>query len=109
VTPPGVTEKEMRKQGLLYVLCVVRTRNIAAQELLGYDISKAGDEIISVDYSGGGPETKKISANALVYKFYFKHIDSGNVFLGTKWDADVSWQQALLNQLKGMKAELRLN
>jgi len=109
LTPYGLTEKEMRKQGLLYVLCMVRTRNIAAQELLGYDVSKAGEELISVNYSGVTQELKKIGSNTVVYKFYFKHIDSGNVFLGTKWDADVSWQQALLNQLKGMKAELRLN
>ncbi len=109
MTPPGLTEKELRKQGLLYVLCVVRTRNIAAQQLLGYDVSKAGEELISVTYPATGQESKKIAANMPVYKFYFKHIDSGNVFLGTKWDADITWQQALLNQLKGMKAELRLN
>lgn len=109
IAPKGLTEKELRKQGLLYVLCVVRTRNIAAQDLLGYDVSKAGDELISVTYPDLIQQSKKIATNAPVYKFYFKHIDSGNVFLGTKWDADVSWQQALLNQLQGMKAELRLN
>jgi len=109
VTPRGLTEKELRKQGLLYVLCVVRTRNIAAQQLLGYDVSKAGKELISVTYPGVTQESKAIAADTPVYKFYFKHIDSGNVFLGTKWDGDTTWQQALLNQLKGMKAELRLN
>jgi hypothetical protein len=30
------------------------------------------------------------------------------VFLGTKWDADLTWEEALLNQINGMKAELRL-
>jgi hypothetical protein len=30
-------------------------------------------------------------------------------FLEPKWDADVTWQQALLNQIKGMKLELRID
>ena len=34
---------------------------------------------------------------------------NGNVYFGTKWDADTTWQQALLNQIRGMNAELRLN
>jgi transposase len=41
----------------------------------------------------------------MVYKFYFKHIDSGNMFLGTKWDADLTWQQALINQLRALLLE----
>lgn len=109
LTEPGVTEKEMRKQGLLYVLCVVYSRGGVAKDLLGYDMSKSETGLISVTYPDDQQQLKNISSNAPVYKFYFKHIDSQNVFLGTKWDADVTWQQALLNQLKGMKAELRLN
>lgn len=109
LTPPGTSEKDLRKQGLLYVVCVIRTRNAVARELLGYELKAAETELTSTSYPDAVPQAKRISANTTVYKFYFKHIDSGNVFLGTKWDADEDWQQALLNQLRGMKAELRLN
>lgn len=109
LTEPGTSEKDLRKQGLLYVICVVRTRDIVAKELLGYDMSKSESAIVSVAYPENQQQLKNIPSNTPVYKFYFKHIDSGNVFLGTKWDADVTWQQALLNQLRGMKSELRLN
>jgi hypothetical protein len=109
LTPAGTSERDLRKQGLLYVVCVVRTRDIVAQELLGYNVSNSATELVSVTYPDAKPENKNISAHTPVYKFYFKHIDSGNIFLGTKWDADVTWQQALANQLRGMKAELRLN
>jgi hypothetical protein len=109
LTEPGTPEKELRKQGLLYVVCVMHTRGIVAKELLGYDISKAESALVSFTYPDTQQQVKNIPSDTPIYKFYFKHIDSGNVFFGTKWDADLTWQQALLNQLKGMKAELRLN
>lgn len=109
LTPAGANERDLRKQGLLYVVCVVRTRNAVAKELLGYATAGTETEFTSTAYPDALPQAKSIGANATVYKFYFKHIDSQNTFLGTKWDADETWQQALLNQLRGMKAELRLN
>ena len=109
MTEPGTPEKELRKQGLLYVVCFVHTRGVVAKELLGYDMSKSESALVSVTYPDNQQQMKSISSNTPVYKFYFKHIDSGNVFFGTKWDADLTWEQALINQIKGMKAELRLN
>jgi hypothetical protein len=54
-------------------------------------------------------QLKNIAANTVVYKFYVRHIDSGNIFLGTKWDADTTWQDALKNFIGGFKAELKIN
>jgi hypothetical protein len=109
LTEPGMSERDMRKQGLLYVLCFVRARGVVAKELLGYDMSKSESALVSVTFPERQEQLKNIPSNTTVYKFYFKHIDSGNVFFGTRWDADTSWDQALLNQLRGMNAELRLN
>lgn len=109
LSEPGIPEKELRKQGLLYVLCFVQARDVVAKDLLGYDVSKSESALVSVTYPDSQQQLKNIPSNTPVYKFYFKHIDSGNVFLGTKWDADLTWQQSLINQLRGMKAELRLN
>lgn len=110
LTEPGVSEKDLRKQGMLYILCFVNARAKVARELLGYNTGKSESAVVSVTYPDGPqPQLRSIPANTRVYKAYFKHIDSGNVFLGTKWDGDVTWQKALLNQIRGMKAELRLN
>lgn len=109
MTDPGVAEKELRRQGHLYVMCFVYSRGSVARELLGYDMSKSESAFLSVTYADGQQQLKNIPGNTPVFKFYFKHIDSGNVFLGTKWDADTSWQQALINHIMGMKTELRLN
>ena len=94
-------EKEIRKQGIPYVLCYVHTRNAAAKQILGYDMSKSESALASVTYPNGAMQLKAIPSETPVYKFYLRHIDSGNVYLGTKWDADVTWQEALRNHLKG--------
>ncbi len=109
LTEPGLSEKELRKQGSLYILCYVYLRDGVAKKLLGYDMSKSESALVSVTYPNGQQQLKNIPTDTPVFKFYFKHIDSGNVFFGNKWDADLTWQQALLNQIKGMKAELRIN
>lgn len=109
LTEPGLSEKELRKQGSLYVLCYLYVRDGVAKKLLGYDMSKSESALVSVTYPNGQQQLKNIPTDTPVFKFYFKHIESGNVFLGNKWDADLTWQQALLNQIKGMKAELRIN
>jgi len=109
LTEPGLSEKELRKQGSLYILCYLYVRDGVAKRLLGYDMSKSESALVSVTYPNGQQQLKNIPTDTPVFKFYFKHIESGNVFLGNKWDADLTWQQALLNQIKGMKAELRIN
>jgi hypothetical protein len=106
---PNIPEKELRKQGFLYIMQFVHTRGEVARDLLGYKESKQESAIVSVTYPDSNLQLKTIPSNTTVFKVYFKHIDSGNVFLGTKWDADVTWQQALLNNFRGMKVELRLN
>jgi hypothetical protein len=108
-TEPGLSEAQIRQDGSYYVLRFVYARDKSAYNLLGYDAAKAQSAIVSVTYPEDKPHLKNIPANTPVYKFYFKHIDSGNIFLGTKWDADLTWQQALINQIKAFKAELKIN
>ncbi len=106
---PGSDESDIRKKGFLFILSVIHTRGFAAMELLDYNMDKTGSAIASVSYPNGQMQLTTRPAEEPVYKFYFKHLENGNVYLGTKWDADTSWKQALLNQIKGLKAELRIN
>lgn len=106
---PGTLEADVRKKGYLFGLHHVNTRNVAAMELLGYDMSKVSSAIASISYVNGQLQLKTIPATELVYKFYFKQLENSNVYLGTKWDAETDWQQALINQIKGLKAELKIN
>lgn len=106
LTEPGIPERELRKQGYLYVLYFVHARGSVARKVLGYNTGKQESAYVSVTYPAKEPQMKSIPSDTPVYKFYFKHIESGNVFLGTKWDADVTWQQALQNQLTGFLTEV---
>lgn len=109
LTEPGIPEVELRKKGFFYVLSFIHARGTITRDLLGYDVSKGETAIVSVTYPTGQVQVKNFPAEQPIYKFYFKHIDSGSVFLGTKWDADITWEQALRNQLRGFKKELGIN
>ena len=109
VNPGQLGKADLRKAGFHYVMEYVYTTGEVAQEILEYTVVPSGKSaLVSVTYPEGVLKLKTISAQAPVYKFYFKHIESGNIFLGTKWDADLSWDEALVNHLKGFKAELKI-
>ncbi len=109
ITEAGVAEPDLRKQGFNYVLCYVHTTGKAAKEILGYDMTKVETAYASITFPSGQLQLKAIPAEADVYKFYFRHIDNGNVFFGTKWDSDVTWLDALRNHILGFKAEAKIN
>lgn len=103
-------EKDLLKQGFQYVILYLKVSGKSARELLGYDMTKnVATAYGSVTYPNGTPQVKTISADAPVYKFYIKHIRSGNIFLGTKWDADETLVQSMKNHIMGFRAELKLN
>ena len=103
-------DKDLVKQGFQYVMLFVKVNGRTAHELLGYDMNKTfATAYGSVTYPNGTPQVKTISAETPVYKCYIKHIRSGHVFLGTKWDADESLVQAMKNHIMGFRTELKLN
>lgn len=105
----GSDEQELRRKGFLYVLCYVHTRAEAAKQVLGYDLSKGEKSYASIAFPEGQLQLKVLPKDEIVYKFYFRHIDNGNIFLGTKWDADVHWLDALRNHVFGFKLEAKIN
>ncbi len=105
----GTSEQDMRSKGFTYVLCYVHTRAEAAKEVLDYDLSKNEKSFASIAYPDGQLQLKVLPKEEVVYKFYFRHIDNGNIFLGTKWDADIQWLDALRNHVLGFKQEAKIN
>jgi hypothetical protein len=104
-----ISEAELRKQGLTYLLRFINTRNEVARQLLGYSVKPGENAFVSVTYSQGQEQIKTIDAHTVIYKVYVRHVEFGHVFLGPKWDADVTPEQALRNFIYGMRTELRLN
>ncbi|HQQ95625.1 MAG TPA: hypothetical protein PLX35_00105 [Cyclobacteriaceae bacterium] len=108
LTDPGTDEKELRRSGCAYILCFVRTRGVAARQVLGYDMNQRETAYASITFPGGQLQLKTLPAQTEVYKFYFRHIDNGNVFLGNKWDADEEWLDALRNHVLGFKTDAKM-
>lgn len=109
IVDAGSDEQELRRKGFLYVLCYVHTRGQAAKEVLDYNMSKGEKSYASITYPNNQLQLKIVPREEVIYKFYFRHIDNGNVFLGTKWDADTNWLDALRNHVLGFKQEAKIN
>lgn len=103
----NATDKELSNNGYRLVLRFVHTRGDVAREILGYDVEKTS--VLVTNYVDSTTvKTKGIPTKETVYKFYFKNTEYGNVFLGSKWDADITWQDALRNHILLMRKELKL-
>lgn len=106
---PSIEEKDLKQSGFTIMLRYVRTRGGFAKELLGYDLSQVSNALNSVTYVQGLQQIKTLPSDQVVYKFYFKNLDSNQVYFGNQWDADLTWQDALRNHVEAMIATLRLN
>jgi len=102
-------EKDLRRQGMQFIMHFVHCPGKTARDLLGYDITRGESAYGSLTFPNGTPQVKTIPVETPIYKFYIKHVESGNVFLGTKWDADESLLQAMKNHLMVYRSELKLN
>jgi hypothetical protein len=104
---PTLSESELERRGFIMVLRFIHTRGIVAKKILDYDISQIANSIASVMVIDGQAQLKTIASVETVYKFYIKHLEYDNVFLGNKWDADTIWQIALANHLQLMRQDLK--
>ena len=101
---------QLINEGFQYVLLYVHSAGISVKQLLDYDIDPAETDYVSIKSINNKEVTiETIPVNTSVYKFYVKHLYTGDIFLGSKWDADTSWQSALKNYITGMKIELDIN
>jgi hypothetical protein len=106
---PAAEEKDLLQRGFVYVLRFIHAPGSLAKEILDYDVNKAESTFMTASYPGGAMQLKTIPSESTIYKFYIKHIEDDIFYLGPKWDADVTWQEALKNHIDGYRAAGRLN
>jgi hypothetical protein len=102
-------ENTLFTKGFKTILRFVHTRGVMAKDILGYDISQLARSIPSTTFVNNEAQIKTIPSNDVIYKFYFRNIEYGNIFLGKHWDADITWQDALRNHLLALKIDQKLN
>jgi hypothetical protein len=103
------TEDALYAKGFRTILRFVHARGILAKDILGYDITQVARSLPTAVFVNSEFQIKTIPAEQPVYKFYFRNIEYGNIFLGAKWDADVVWQDALRNHLEALKINQKIN
>ena len=99
---PERDEEELRQEGFQFILLSLHTAEGNIREMLGYP-DKASEESASRKKKPKAP-----GGGRSVYKFYVKHIYTGDVYVGDTWDASVSWRSALVNHLKYMKEDMNI-
>jgi hypothetical protein len=102
-------EPALLDKGYKSILRFVHARGVLAKEILGYDITQLARSLPTATIVNNEVQIKTISATQPIYKFYFKNIEYGNVFLGNKWDADTTWQDALRNHIQALKLNQKIN
>ncbi|UII28021.1 hypothetical protein LVD15_06240 [Fulvivirga maritima] len=106
---PEREEKKLRSDGYQYILYYVHSTAKSVKEMLEYPIKESETAFISEVIVDDKTRTTSNNINTPVYKFYIKHIYSGNVFLGKRWDAAPRWQDALINYVDNLRNELVRN
>ncbi len=101
-------ERDLRRQGFHFILKQMYGRGEALRQVLQYDMTKKEKSYASTTYPNGLSQIKMIPPERPVFKFYFKQIESGHVYLGARWDADEELLPALRNHIKALKAELKI-
>ncbi len=109
LVPLGSDEKELRTKGFQYILYYNHAAQESVRQILEYPISQAETAYVSEVIIDKQSKITAIPANDHVYKFYVKHIYSQNVFVGKRWDAAKTWQEALHNYIANLRNELIRN
>ena len=90
IVSAGMTEDLMQKAGFHYVLRYLHAEEKILKTLL--------------DYSS----TEEPIDGGLGYKFYVKHLITGDIYLGDDWDSRPDWQQALMVHLTRLRRALKV-
>lgn len=97
-----------KKDGNHFILFSIHGKAEVVREMLQYENVEDQATYTTTRIVDGEPVTKEIDKNREVYKYYIKHLNSGEIYLGTHWDADTSWDQALENFILNLKASFKI-
>lgn len=108
IIPYEYDEKKLLAKGFQFVLLRLSTSGKNVRKMLGYKISDDIQELITMKKDSlGQPTLKAIPIDNTVYKYYIKHINSGDIYLGEQWDGDDNWQEALSNHMTAIIEKLK--
>jgi hypothetical protein len=101
-------EESLKRLGCHYVLYYINSSARSIREILLYN-DKTDASLLKVKVREGDKVVdKNINLDEQVYKFYLKQIFSGDIYVGSQWDAADTWENALSNFIFNLKKELKV-
>ena len=101
-------EAGWKKKGNQFALLSIHGKAETVRELLEYKSVDDQPTYTTTRMVGGQPVTQEMPKTQEVYKFYIKHLPSGEIYLGDYWDAAPTWEQALENFIENLKFALKV-
>ncbi len=105
----NVPDEELRSKGVQFVLHHLNTSAEVIRRMLNYPMDEEQVSYVSTVYQAEEEITRTLPADQTVHKYYVKHVITGDAYLGTEWDADLTWQSSLTNFMTNLRKELKLN
>ncbi|MEL6535514.1 MAG: hypothetical protein AAFQ98_08900 [Bacteroidota bacterium] len=100
------TDQQIRNEGYQYTLDWVYATGYSVKTVFNYETKEGENTYIT--FMTLGPNEKDIKSIPIytpVYKFYMRHLVTGDVYLGKEWDADLDWMAALKHHVYNYRAE----
>lgn len=104
-TPSHPDEQALLNLGFSYVVYHLHTYGLSIKYLLDYQIEEGVSDFITVKQQKGKTILRNIPTESPVYKFYLKHLRTNDVYVGSRWDADETWTEALKNFISNIRRD----
>ncbi|MDH5379769.1 MAG: hypothetical protein OEW75_02890 [Cyclobacteriaceae bacterium] len=99
----SIPEDELLKLGFNFILRYIEAPQDELRNLLGYSSKEGVTHYMAVKRRGSESSMVPVSLTQDATKFYIKDLRKGDAYLGTEWDIDTSWIDALINHIYSFK------
>lgn len=102
LTDQFLTDDELESAGFRFVLRSVGGPIEMVREYLDYEIEQEASAYISMHTKNGKSDARPISKKSNAWKFYIKELNSQTIYLGTEWDADINYIEAMISHFNSI-------
>ncbi|UXX80564.1 hypothetical protein N7E81_05555 [Reichenbachiella carrageenanivorans] len=98
-------DDDIYNAGYQFSLLTIHGTGKTVKQILNFDTDPYETDYVTIQASSA---LNTLPVDAVVYKYYVKHVYTKDVYLGSRWDADLTWEQALKNFIFHMKDILKV-
>lgn len=99
------SDDDIYNQGHQFVLLAIQGTGKTVKQMLDFEIDAYETDYVTIQ---AGSTLNTLPVDAIVYKYYVKHVYTKDVYIGLRWDADLTWEESLENFIFHMKDVLKV-